>query len=90
MEENNDIRSRAGSFFVLIGIGLLILFFISDMYGLFNLWYFILGGSLTALGAFLLITRRPSNKPSDRFHGIRNMMAKTQSKDKNSKENKKK
>jgi hypothetical protein len=87
-EEGPDIPGRAGNFFIVLGLGLIFLFIISDMYNFFSLGYFF-GAALTlALGVFLKLVRRREPKPSERFHGIRKMMAK--GKTKPGKDNKKK
>jgi hypothetical protein len=80
MEERPDIRSRAGNFFLVSGVALIFLFVISDIYGFFSVGYFFGGASLLGLGVFLKLAARHEEKPSERFHGIRKVMAKNKSK----------
>jgi hypothetical protein len=85
MEERPNIPSRAGNFFLVIGVALIFLFIISDMYGFFTVWYFFCGAGVLALGGVLKFAARGEQKPSERFHGIRKVMARDKSKDKKKK-----
>jgi hypothetical protein len=81
MEEGPNIPSRAGNFLIVVGIGLIFLFIISDTYGFFSVWYFFCAAGVISLGIFLKLSSRREGKPSERFHGIRKVMAKSKPKD---------
>jgi len=67
----DDLRPRIGSFFIIIGIGLLILFIGSDMAHQVNYYYFIYAVGCLALGAFLRVVSAKEKGPSQRFGAIR-------------------
>ena len=71
-----DVQGRVSAFFMLIGIGLLILFYISDQLDKFNLWYFISGAAVLGFGWYLFVKRRRIPVQSQRFAGIRKLNAK--------------
>jgi hypothetical protein len=72
----DDLRPRVGTFFIIIGIGLLALFIGSDMALKVNFWYFIWALGCLGLGAYLRIAFSHENNPSQRFGAIRNYRAK--------------
>jgi len=67
----DDLRPRIGTFFVLIGLGLLALFIGSDMAFQANFWYFITSVGCIGLGAYLKIISSREKGPSQRFGAIR-------------------
>ena len=69
MEE--DLRPRIGTFFIMIGVGLLALFIGSDMALKVNFWYFISSVACISLGAYLKIVSSREKGPSQRFESIR-------------------
>ena len=75
-DDGHDVRLRAGTFFFVVGIGLLALFFISDVNGLGSPWYFVFGAMLTGLGFWLNVRAAKPPAPSQRFSGIRKINAK--------------
>jgi hypothetical protein len=72
----DDIRPRMGTFFLLIGTGLLILFVISDVTKQVDFNYFFWGALTFGAGFLLQRASAPKPKPSNRFSGIRKIMAK--------------
>ena len=69
MEE--DLRPRIGTFFIMIGVGLLALFIGSDMALKVNFWYFISSVACIGLGAYLKIVSSQEKGSSQRFESIR-------------------
>ena len=70
MEE--DLRPRIGTFFILIGLGLLALFIGSDMALHANFGYFMGSVGCIGLGAYLKLVSSKEKGPSQRFGAIRN------------------
>jgi len=67
----DDLRPRVGTFFIIIGLGLLALFIASDMALQVNFWYFVLSVGCIGLGAYLKIISSREKGPSQRFGSIR-------------------
>ena len=76
MEE--DLRPRVGTFFIIIGIGLLALFIASDMAKQVNFCYFGIAVGSLGFGAYLRIVSNRERPPSQRFGAIRSYKAKRQ------------
>ena len=72
----NDLRPRVGTFFIVIGIGLIALFIASDMARQVNFCYFGIAVGCLGLGAFLRIVSNREKPPSQRFGAIRSYRAK--------------
>ena len=68
----DDLRPRIGTFFILIGLGLLALFVGSDMALQADFWYFIGSIGCIGLGAYLKLASSRESGPSQRFGAIRN------------------
>lgn len=69
--DENDLRLRVGTFFIVIGVGLLALFIGSDLAKQVNFYYFFYAIICLALGAFLRISSSREKGPSQRFGAIR-------------------
>ena len=67
----DDLRPRIGTFFILIGLGLLALFIGSDMAFQANFWYFMASVGCIGFGAYLKIISSREKGPSQRFGAIR-------------------
>lgn len=72
----DDLRPRVGTFFIIIGIGLLALFIGSDMAKQVYFGYFIGALACLGLGAFLRVISSREKGPSQRFGAIRGYFAK--------------
>jgi hypothetical protein len=70
-EDRNAFLSRVGTFFLLIGGLLLILFIASDIGTTTYFRYFFLGAIATLVGVFFKRISHVPGKPSNRFEGIR-------------------
>lgn len=68
----DDLRPRIGTFFILIGLGLLALFVGSDMALQADFWYFIGSIGFIGFGAYLKLVSSREKGPSQRFSSIRN------------------
>jgi len=75
-DDRKILLSRMGTFFLLIGVGLMILFVASDMGEVTHFGYFFLSLAAFGLGAILKRASAPPPKPSQRFAGLRRMMEK--------------
>jgi hypothetical protein len=71
-----EILGRIGIFFILVGIGLLVLFFISDASGQVRFDYFCWGGLILTLGFVLRGQLRRKVTPSGRFSLVKKMIPK--------------
>jgi hypothetical protein len=67
-----DLRPRIGTFFILIGLGLLALFIGSDMALQADFWYFLGAVGCVGFGAYLKLISSKEKGPSQRFSAIRN------------------
>jgi hypothetical protein len=76
MGESDDPRPRMGTFFILIGLGLLFLFLASDVSNSVDFRYFFWGALLLSAGFFIRKLTLPPSKPSTRFSGLRKLLAK--------------
>jgi hypothetical protein len=74
MEE--DLRPRVGTFFIILGIGLLALFIGSDMANQVIFSYFMASVGCLGLGIFLRIISNREKGSSQRFGAIRGYFAK--------------
>ncbi len=72
----DDLRPRVGTFFIIIGIGLLALFIGSDMAKQVHFGYFMASVACLGLGAFLRISSSREKGSSQRFGAIRGHFAK--------------
>ncbi|OQY34819.1 MAG: hypothetical protein B6I38_02020 [Anaerolineaceae bacterium 4572_5.1] len=81
MEEN--LVPRIGTFFLVIGMGFIILFVASDIAEDIYFSYFFIGLLLIAIGIFFR-RKREAPPPSDRFSAIRKMREKANEKKKKS------
>lgn len=70
-----DIQGRVSTFFIIIGIGLLALFYISGQLSQLNLWYFCIGTVILSTGWLLFVRRHKTPVQSQRFMGIRKISA---------------
>jgi hypothetical protein len=70
--ESGPIEPRIGTFFLLMGSGLIILFIASDTAGKANFDYFFYGVIGLVIG-FFLRRKAPAPPPSNRFSGLRKM-----------------
>jgi hypothetical protein len=68
----DDLRPRIGTFFILIGLGLLALFVGSDMALQADFWYFMGSVGCIGFGAYLKLVSSREKGPSQRFSAIRN------------------
>jgi hypothetical protein len=68
----DDLRPKIGTFFILIGLGLLALFVGSDMALQADFWYFIGSIGCIGFGAYLKLVSSREKGPSQRFSSIRN------------------
>jgi hypothetical protein len=64
---------RLGSFIMLIGLILLVIFFASDQSQKPEFELFFSGSLLTILGGFMILRYRPPAQPSGRFRVLRGM-----------------
>jgi cytochrome c biogenesis protein CcdA len=69
--DRKDLISRIGTFFLLIGLGLVILFIASDVGKTTNFGYFFIGIIMLFIGWHFKRITAPPPKPSARFEGIR-------------------
>ncbi len=81
--DNKDIIPRIGTFFLVIGVGFILLFIISDLAKTVYFDYFFIGLFFAGLGIFLRRKAEPL-PPSGRFASWRKMRSK-EKKDKNQK-----
>ena len=66
-----EFVSRVGTFFLLLGIGLMVFFFLSDAANAANLSYFCWGTILLTIGfMFQAQYKKPAGQPSGRFSVI--------------------
>jgi hypothetical protein len=72
----NDFISRIGTFFLLIGIGLMWLFVVSDLNKATNFFFFILGGILLFGAWYFKRISAPPRKDAGRFSLIRKILQK--------------
>jgi hypothetical protein len=72
----DDLRPRVGTFFIIIGFGLLALFIGSDMAKHVDFRYFLGAVSCLGFGIFLRVISSREKGPSQRFGAIRGYMAK--------------
>jgi hypothetical protein len=72
----DELRPRVGTFFIIIGFGLLALFIGSDMAKQVNFWYFLSAVGCLGLGIYLRIISSREKGPSQRFGAIRGYLAK--------------
>jgi hypothetical protein len=72
-EERKIFISRIGTFFLLLGLAVVILFIASDVGKQTVFGYFFIGILLLSIGFFLKRTSASPPKPSSRFEGIRRM-----------------
>jgi len=68
-------KSRLGTFFLLIGLVMLILFFGTDQSQNPQYILFFGGTPLTVLGVYLLWSDRKPTEPTTRFSGVRRLMS---------------
>lgn len=79
MDENSELTPRIGTFFVVIGLGLEVIFVASDFAGQVKFDYFFLG--LIAIGIGWLFRRKKApREPSGRFGWWRKMREKKKKK----------
>ncbi len=71
-EDSGPLAPRVGTFFILMGLGLIVLFIASDAAGEAVFDYFFFGVIGLAIG-FILRRKAPAPPPSSRFGGIRRM-----------------
>lgn len=71
----NTLRGRLGLFLLLIGLGLLGIFFASDQSQNPQFGLFFLGAFLMTLGGFWFWRGRTPPPPSERFRLLRKMMS---------------
>jgi hypothetical protein len=74
--ERKEFISRIGTFFLLVGFGLTVLFVASDLSGKTNFTYFLFGLASLGYGFYLKRVTAPPPKPSTRFEGIRKFQQK--------------
>lgn len=73
--------NRVGTFFILLGLGLIGLFVLSDIAHSVVCGYFIFGAILLGIGVFLWIQNpRPPTQPSGRFRILKNRHGKEEQK----------
>ena len=75
-------KNRLGTFFLLIGVVMLIMFFGTDQSQNPQYILFFGGILLTGLGAFLVWSARKPPQPSTRFTGVRNLINRSKEKPK--------
>ena len=82
-----NLNKRFGTFFLMIGFALLVLFFASDFLEEVNGWYLLFGLLFFAFGISLAWRGRTPPEPSQRFRTMRKLMGKDEesSKEKNDK-----
>lgn len=80
MDEEN-IVPRIGTFFVVIGIGFIVLFVVSDLAETVYFDYLFIGLLLTGFGFFMRHKAKPP-PPADRFSAFRKMREKSKEKKK--------
>ena len=70
-----ELRKRFGSFFIWVGVVLLLLFVAADIVEAEDLngWYLLGGAASTAFGLFLSISGRKPPEESARFRALRRM-----------------
>lgn len=72
-----EILHRIGTFFLLVGIGLLVFFFMSDASGQVTFDYFCWGGILLILGFVFRGQFKRKATPSGRFSLVKRLMPKS-------------
>jgi predicted membrane channel-forming protein YqfA (hemolysin III family) len=72
-EERKGFISRIGTFFLLLGLAVVILFIASDIGQQTAFSYFFIGIILFSIGFVFKRMSAPSPKPSNRFEGIRRL-----------------
>lgn len=70
------MKKRFGTFLVIIGFFLLLLFLASDYLERANGWYLFYGVLLTAFGSSLVWKSRTPPQPSQRFRTVRKLFGK--------------
>jgi hypothetical protein len=78
MDSDDPIEVRMGTFFVVMGAGLFLLFVMSDMADQVDFDYFFLGMLLMAIGFYFRRKKAPP-PPSGRFTGFKNFWQKLRS-----------
>jgi hypothetical protein len=73
-DDRKILISRMGTFFLLMGLGFMILFVASDLGDETSFSYFFLGLLCLGLGWFFKRVSAPPPKPSQRFSWLRNYM----------------
>lgn len=71
-----NLRKRFGNFFLVIGISLLFLFFISDVIEIPNGWYLFIGAILAGFGTYLYLSGLTPTEPAQRFRRVRRVFSK--------------
>ena len=75
-DDRRILLERMGTFFILVGLGLLLLFVASDLGEATYFRYFFFGTASMAVGWFLRRAGAPPPKPSQRFAALRRAMEK--------------
>jgi hypothetical protein len=73
-----NLKKRFGNFFLMIGFGLLVLFFASDFLEEVNGWYLLFGVIFFSFGVSLAWKGRTPPEPSQRFRTARKLFGKQQ------------
>ncbi len=68
-----DMEHRLGTFFWIMGLALLVLFFASDYLAQPNGWYLLGGAVMFGLGVYLSRQGREEHEPAERFRLMRRM-----------------
>lgn len=77
--ERGAFIAKIGTFFFLLGLGLMTLFIFSDIGGMTNFSYFIFGTTGLIIGFFMRrAAARPAAPTSNRFEGLRKIRQKQQ------------
>ncbi len=83
-----DLKNRLGTFFILIGFVLLVLFFASDYLRAPQGWYLLIGAASFGFGIFLVAGTDKPKESNERFRLMRKMFGndKKEKKDDNKKD----
>jgi len=81
-----NLKKRFGTFFLIVGFFLLVLFFASDYIERVNLWYLLFGVIFTSMGVSLAWKGRTPPEPSQRFRTLKKLMGRQPPEDKQGQE----
>lgn len=77
-----NLKKRFGTFFLILGFFMLVLFFASDYIENVNAWYLLFGIIFCSIGVSLVWKGRTPPEPSQRFRTVRRVMGNQPDEDK--------